>query len=319
MRRWIERRRRPVIGVDLGASAVKAVGLDCRHSPPRLAGFSVEPLEMPAIRDGEITDPDGLAPALRRAVQRISPRAREVALAIPASGAITRRLTVPAGLDEPAIIGRVALAVDDLLPLPRHTVYYDFRPAAQPRAGSDGLSVTLTATRREMIDQRTALLRQARLRPVLIDVEDQVLARLADPGPAAEDGAVIGLMDIGHQGLRFSVMTGGEPLHRQSRALPPDASQNGLIIEAERALAVYQGSPDARALTHLQVTGGRIDAAGAEALGQTLGLPAVRPAPLERLPPWSAVDTVGLEHAAGRLGTALGLALHAGDPHAHWR
>lgn len=319
MRWWTEHRRRPAIGVDLGASAVKAVGLDTRHSPARLAGFSMEPLDAPAIRDGEILDPEVLAPALRRAVHRISPRAREVALAIPASAAITRRLTVPVGLDEPGLIGQVALAADEQLPLPRSTVYYDFRPDPDPANGRDGFGVVLTATRREMIDQRIDLLRRARLRASLIDVEDHVLARLALSAPGADNGAVIGLMDVGHQGLRFSVMANGVPIHRQTRPLAPGGGQASLILAAERALAVYHGSPDAQSLDRLQVTGGGVAADTADQLRDVLDLPAVMPAPLERLPPWGAVDTDGLEDAAARLGTALGLAMHAGDPHAHWR
>lgn len=313
---WGQRR---VVGVDLGATAIKAVALDPSHQPPRLTGFSLVPLPAAAIREGELTDPKALAPSLRKAVRQASPHTRQIALAIPAAAAISRHLRVPAGLTDRAMAGHVALALDELLHQPRHTLYTDFRVASDPATVNSEVDVLLVATRRKLIDQRLALLRAAGLHGTLVDIEDHALARLHRRLPQAPASQTIGLLDAGQQSLRFSVIADEEPVHRQSQAFDDVTDVEQWIIACRRAVAVYQGSHDARPLDGLHITGGRAHSSLCETLTDSLKLPVTMLDPLTRVTPSQHVDHTALNRASNRLSTATGLALHAGDPDAHWR
>jgi len=319
MRRLPGWRQRLAVGVDLGTTAIKAVALDTAYQPPRLAGFTLEPLPVAAIREGEITDPKALAPVVRNAVRKVSPRDRQIALAIPAAAAISRHLRVPPGLTDRAIAGRVALAVDELLHQPRHTLYTDFQVASSPDETTSDVNVLLVATHRKMIDQRLALLRAARLQSRLVDVEDHALARLGRWLPQTAGQHTIGLIDAGERSLRFSVIAEDEPVHRQVQAFSGPTDTEQLIISCTRAVAVYQGRHDARTLNGLYITGGRACSALCDSLSSALKLSVFMLDPLTRLTWSDKVDGSALRDVSHRLSTALGLALHAGDPHAHWR
>src|SRR6266550_590724 len=85
-----------LIGIDISSTSVKLVELsDAGKGTFRLERYAIEPLPKDVVTDGNISNMDQVAEALRRAWKRLGSRNRNVAMALPAAMVITKRIIVP--------------------------------------------------------------------------------------------------------------------------------------------------------------------------------------------------------------------------------
>lgn len=301
------------VGIDIGNAAVKAVALDVTRTPVRLLNYTVVDCTPGADRTAQV------AVAVRTALRRLRRRPISLATAVPAAEAIARRTSAPANLSGGALAAHVALSLEEHLHQPPDELYYDFRalnPSPEDRSRRDLL---LVACRREVVKAKLAALRRARVHCDVMDVEDRAMAQslaLTQKPPMPDNRAAVeAVIDMGHHRIGLHVFDQGEPVHGQNQPVEP-ASQPADV--AERALERYQGSPDARDPDYIWLIGGGLNDKARNDLMSSLG---ASPLDLESMP--------GLELAphlppacsghCRRLAVAIGLALHAGDPDAHWR
>ena len=95
------RQAAPLLGIDISSSSVKLVELGRDKAGGLvLERCAIEPLERGWISDGNIEKFDEVAEALRRLVKKSGTRTRNVALALPPSAVITKRITLPGGMTE---------------------------------------------------------------------------------------------------------------------------------------------------------------------------------------------------------------------------
>ncbi len=76
------RKQKPVVGLDIGSSAVKAVELKPAGKQFKVVAFGVEPLPSDAIVDGAIIDGATVADAIRRLFETHKIKTREVAASL---------------------------------------------------------------------------------------------------------------------------------------------------------------------------------------------------------------------------------------------
>ncbi|TVO61751.1 type IV pilus biogenesis protein PilM [Spiribacter vilamensis] len=316
----VRNRRHPIVGLDIGTTAIKAVGLKRCAERVIISGFGIEPVAATATSADPGIPGKALTAGIRHAVNAAAPGARVAATALPDEEAITRMLEVPAGLDDRALHTRVSLDIEASLKQPRHELVCDFRRlAVDPDSGKQ--PVRVVAARAEALTRRQRQLKAAGLQCRLVDLDSHAIARaaLADPrlhtGP---DDPPIALLDIGTR-LHLTVFDRQRIHYRQDHALGGRPDDDDRLRGIEQALAMHHGSSDARAPDVLGLTGGAITSSLADALGRRLASRCQRIDPLHALETDEAVDTDTLAGSMPRLLTAIGLALHAGDPNAHWR
>lgn len=131
-------RSEPALGIDFGATAVRAVALGHDRHGLSLLGAGREALPEAAVAGGVVRDPEAAGAALARLLGRMEVRGRSAALGIGGPSVFVRRLTgVPAapadGPDDRAAF-REAVAREAARHLPFHIedLEFDFQPAAGP-------------------------------------------------------------------------------------------------------------------------------------------------------------------------------------------
>lgn len=96
---FLNPRARPLIGVDISSSSVKMVELSAVSGGGyRVERYSIEALPREAVADGNIANLEAVSEAIRRGWRRLGTSTKFVALALPASAVITKRIILPAGL-----------------------------------------------------------------------------------------------------------------------------------------------------------------------------------------------------------------------------
>lgn len=91
----------PLVGLDVSSSSVKLVELG-RDAGGKLVleRCAIEPLERGWITDGNVEKFDEVAEAVRRVVRKSGTKTRNVALALPPSAVITKKIILPGGMSE---------------------------------------------------------------------------------------------------------------------------------------------------------------------------------------------------------------------------
>ena len=106
----------PLIGLDIGSSSVKLVELSEAGGTLRLERYAIEPLPRGAVVDGNIDKIDLVAEAVKRAWRRSGTRIKNVAMALPASAVITKRIALPANLREEELEMQVESEANQYIP-----------------------------------------------------------------------------------------------------------------------------------------------------------------------------------------------------------
>ena len=86
----------PLIGVDVSSSAIKMVELvRVGKNNLKLERYVIEPLPKDVVAEGNIADLDLAGETLKRAWRRLGTRVKNVAMALPASAVITKKVMIP--------------------------------------------------------------------------------------------------------------------------------------------------------------------------------------------------------------------------------
>ena len=92
---------RSLIGLDISSSSVKMVELSADGKKGfRVERYTIEVLPRDAVADGNIVNLEATAETVRRAWKKMATSTRSVAVALPSSHVITKKIIVPAGQRE---------------------------------------------------------------------------------------------------------------------------------------------------------------------------------------------------------------------------
>src|SRR5262245_53560238 len=117
-----------LIGVDISSTAIKLVELiESGRGAYRLERYVIEPLNRDVVTDGNIANLDLVSDALKRAHKRFGSRNKNIALALPASMVITKKIIVPAGQKEEDLEILVEAEANQYIPFALDEVNLDFQ------------------------------------------------------------------------------------------------------------------------------------------------------------------------------------------------
>lgn len=171
---------RSLFGLDISSSAVKMVELTANGKDGyRVERYTIEVLPKDAVSDGNIANLDGVVDCVKRAWKRMGTSTRNVAMALPGSAVITKKIIVPAGLREEELEGQVETEANQYIPFAIDEVNLDYQVLGPAPAVPDELEVLIAASKKERVEDRVAVADAAGLKAVVID------GRLEKPLPRA--------------------------------------------------------------------------------------------------------------------------------------
>ncbi|MGE5336381.1 MAG: pilus assembly protein PilM [Gemmatimonadota bacterium] len=212
----------PLIGLDIGSSSVKIVELsEPSVGTVRLERYAIEPLPRGAVVDGNIDKIDVVAEAVKRAWRRSGTKFKNVAMALPASAVITKRIALPANLREQELEMQVESEANQYIPFALDEVSLDFQVLGPIPNAPDDVEVLIAASRKEKVEDRMAVAQAAGLKPVVVDVESyamrSALQRLINQLPNNGEGLVIAVFYMGANSTSVTVMHDGEAIYEREQ------------------------------------------------------------------------------------------------------
>ncbi len=213
----------PLLGLDISSSSVKLVELRQTLSGQWvLERCAMELLERGWVTDGNIDKFDEVAAAVQRVVKKSGTKAKNVAMALPSSAVITKRIVLPAGLTEAELEVQVESEANQYIPFSLDEVSLDFCVIG-PSPGNDAdVDVLLAASRKEKIQDLQGLAEAAGLNPVIVDVEPYAsrlaVGRLIRALPNQGANTLTVLFEIGAHTTSMQVLRNEELLYERDQA-----------------------------------------------------------------------------------------------------
>jgi len=238
---------RPLIGVDISSTSVKMVELvDAGKGQPRVERYAIEALPKDALLDGNFSSLEAVADTLLRCWKRMGSSTRYIAMALPTSAVITKKITLPANLREQDMEIQVESEANQYIPFALEEVNLDFQVVGPASSSPDDVEVLLAASRKEKVEDRVAAAELAQLKPVVMDVEayaiqaayELVIKQL----PGAGAGKIIALIDVGAAAMKITMMKDDQQLYSREQAF------GGTELTDEIMRAYGMGPEEAEAL-----------------------------------------------------------------------
>jgi len=213
----------PLLGLDISSSSVKLVELG-RDKAGNLVleRCAIEPLERGWITDGNVEKFDEVADAVRRLVKKSGAKTKNVAMALPPSAVITKRIVLPGGLTDQELEVQVEAEANQYIPFPLDEVSLDFCVVGPCAASVGDLDVLFAASRREKVQDIQGLAEAAGLKPVVVDVESYAsrlaTSRLIESLPNKGVGTIVALFEVGALTTSMQVIRDDEVLYDRDQA-----------------------------------------------------------------------------------------------------
>lgn len=213
----------PLIGLDISSSSVKLVELG-RDSQGNLVleRCAIEPLERGWITDGTVEKFDEVAEAMRRVVKKSGSRTKNVAMALPASAVITKKIILPGGMTEQDLEVQVETEANQYIPFSLDEVSLDFCVVGPSSSSSGDVEVLIAASRKEKVQDRQGLAEAAGLKPVIVDVESYAsrlaAGRLIEALPNRGQDLLVALFEVGASTTSMQVLRNDEVLYDRDQA-----------------------------------------------------------------------------------------------------
>ncbi|HEX2091972.1 MAG TPA: type IV pilus assembly protein PilM [Longimicrobiaceae bacterium] len=248
------RRGKSTVGLDIGSGFIKVAVIDHSGSEPELTHVSHTPLISDAIVEGEIMDPQLVAETVRSIFDTSGIKPRNVVISVGGRDLMVKKIQMDR-MKEADAREVIRWEAEQYVPFDMENVRLDFQ-ILDPLDDGLQMNVLLVAAKRDLVDQKVALLRDAGISPTIVDVDAFALFNAFEYNyPEVRDGT-LALVNVGHEVSTVNVLQGGTPvltrdipfgsrrLHEELRRL------QGLT--SEEAEAVLQGhSPRAGEFRHL--------------------------------------------------------------------
>lgn len=335
--------RPPVVGLDIGSDAVKAVVLRRSRGEWALVGAAEAPMP-----ETGTSDPETVAVALREVFDTLRLRRAVVAAALSGHAAIVKRLSLPAMTDA-ELADALPWEAEQYIPFDLAEVQLDYEILASG-TGQAATDVLLVAAKKDRIEARAeAILRSGR-QPAVLDLEAFALfnAYEANHGDrsdpltllvhAGRAGTIVCLLEHGRLAFTRDIALGGqshtdalmrdlgveaataERLKQTARPLVPgvDTAQvtatlidvtTQIVTEISKSVEFYRASAPAEKISRVVVSGGACRAEGlVELLGHEFD------APVETFDPFLKISRSGrrpvaTDGAGPAFAVAVGLAM----------
>jgi type IV pilus assembly protein PilM len=267
----------PVIGCDISSSSVKLVEIvDAGKNALRIERYAIEPLPRDSVVDGNIQNLDAVADCLKRGYRKGKFSIKNLAMALPTSAVITKKIIVPAGQQEEDLELTVETEANQYIPFSLDEVNLDFQLLGPSPASPEDVEVLIAASRKEKVEDRQAVAEAAGLglKTVVMDVEayaTQTAFELIEKGlPQQGKDQNVAIFDIGSNLMTVTVMRNGQSLYAREQPF----GGNQLTLDIQRVFGLTPEEAEAA-----KRTGGLPENYESEVLGpfiDTLGLEIAR-------------------------------------------
>ncbi len=170
----------PIVGLDIGSQLMKAVELHVSSKEGiSITAMAVAPTPPGAIQNGMLTDPQGMALAVKQMLKDGGIRAKRVIGCIAGQSSVVVRIIEVPRMTPAELAETMKWEVERHVPFAPTDVQMDYQPLpiTDPNDQNPNMSVLLAVAQKDMVNYYVEMLFKAGLDPIAIDIEPLAAGR----------------------------------------------------------------------------------------------------------------------------------------------
>ncbi|HEX4477345.1 MAG TPA: type IV pilus assembly protein PilM [Polyangiaceae bacterium] len=196
-----------LVGIDIGTSSIKVCQLKESKKGFALTRLGYAALAPQTIVDGQVMDASGVIESLQRIFHDSKIRQREVALSVSGQSVIIRKITVPmmtpAELEE-----QIHWEAEQHIPFDIKDVQVDYQ-VLRRRPEANQMDLLLVAAKRDQINDFAQLARDAKLKPVVCDIDAFTVQNLFEMSRGLPPDQTVALINVGASMASLNIISNG--------------------------------------------------------------------------------------------------------------
>lgn len=233
-------RQKPLFGLDIGSSSVKAVELKGTKQGYELVNFALESLEPDTVVDGAIMDAPRVAERIVSICEGQNIKTKNVATAVSGHSVIVKRVPMPF-MTEEELYDRIQSEASQHIPFDVADVNLSYQVFESEGPQMD---VLLVAAKKDKILNHTNVLAQAGRTPTVVDIDAFALQNCFEANYEMP-GQTVALLNIGASVMNINIARDGIPLFTRDVSVGgnqyTDALQKELDLSFEDAERLKKG------------------------------------------------------------------------------
>jgi len=200
------KRKKQVVGCDVGSSTIKIVELKpLKNDEFQLVHAAVADLSPEAIVDGAIMDSSLVVEALTRLISEHGIKNTKFGGSLSGHSVIIKKIQLPS-MTEAELAESIQWEAEQYIPFDINDVNLDY--VVLETGGSDMMDVLLVAVKRDRINDYTSVIVQAGKEPVLVDVDVFAVQNAFEMNYSSR-GETIALVNVGASVMNINVLHDG--------------------------------------------------------------------------------------------------------------
>src|SRR5438552_2428558 len=344
---------KPLVGLDIGSSSLKAVELTKSKKGYQLSAFVYEPLAADAVVDGAIMDAPAVAETIKQSFLAAKFKPKGVATGVSGHSVIVKRVVVPAATPDEVEIS-IEIDAEQYIPFDIAEVNLDYEVVGPGTTSAEeaGMEVVLVAAKKDKIQNHTNVISLAGRTPEIVDIDAFALQNAFEANYEVDPYGTIALLNIGASLMNINITKGGMPLFvrdvsvggnqytdilqkelqlnfQEAEDLKLGKTGGGeaemvqpllesitdmLIMEVQKTFDFFRETYPTETISQILISGGTSNMFGlAERLQETFGHPAQVLNPFKSIAVGPKVDGATVRSLGPALAVAVGLALRGFD------
>lgn len=202
------KKKKEVIGIDIGSSSVKLVQLKAQKGAYRLLNAGIMPLPPEAIVDNTLMDSASIVGAIRNLAASLGIKARDVACSISGNSVIIRKITLPTMTTE-ELEDQIVWEAEQYIPFDINDVNLDFQILSPDSIDPTKMSVLLVASKKDLINDYVAVFNEAGLQLSVVDVASFTIQNAFEINHDVDPDDVVALINIGASVMNINIVKSG--------------------------------------------------------------------------------------------------------------
>ena len=214
-----------LVGVDIGTSAVKVLQVKASGKGVHLVKYGVEPLPPQSIVDGNVMNSGAVVDALRKIFRDLRISQKEVALSISGNSVIIKKLNLPL-MKQDELEDQIQWEAEQHIPFDISEVEIDYNVLWQNQDAGQ-MDVLLVAAKKDEIQDIVEVVKEARLRPMVVDIDAFAIQNVYELNYGYNEGETVALLNVGAEVTTVNIING--PISQFTR----DITNGGAAVTEE--------------------------------------------------------------------------------------
>jgi type IV pilus assembly protein PilM len=202
------KKKKDVIGIDIGSSSVKLVQLKVQKGVYQLLNVGIMPLPPEAIVDNTLMDSASIVAAIKNLVASLGVKLKDVACSISGNSVIIRKITLPA-MSSDELEDQIVWEAEQYIPFDINDVNLDFQILSPDAIDPAKMNVLLVASKKDLINDYIAVFNEAGLQLSVVDVASFTIQNTFEINHDADPDDVLALINIGASVMNINIVKSG--------------------------------------------------------------------------------------------------------------